>query len=64
LLPGASSALYGANALMVFYLWLVRALLKVKELPLMLNLPNNKKAAGNNDYVDYGTAWQKHLVQN
>jgi hypothetical protein len=54
LLPGASSAFYGANAFNGILFMTSKSPLKVKELLLMLNLVKQAKAAGNNDY-DYGT---------
>jgi hypothetical protein len=54
--------LYGANAFNGILFMTSKSLLQVKELLLTLNF-KQVKAAGNNDYVDYGTVWQKHLVQ-
>jgi hypothetical protein len=51
--------LYGANVFNGILFMTSKSPLQVKELSLL----NLKKAAGN-DYVDYGTVWQKHLVQN
>jgi hypothetical protein len=44
LLPGASSALYGANAFNGILFMIVKALLQVKELLLMLNLVKQVKS--------------------
>jgi hypothetical protein len=63
LLPGASSALYGANAFQRILFMNSKSHLQVKGLLLMLNLVKQKKAAGNNDML-ITVVWQKHLVQN
>jgi hypothetical protein len=52
ILPGASSVLYGAMHLMVFYMT-VKAHSQVRDY-VMQNLDKQVKSCGTNDYVDYG----------